>query len=44
MFARDEYTGFLAPMKHGGYVAGLRQDFIRADDGLPHHHGADEEV
>jgi hypothetical protein len=35
VFARDEYTGFLAPMKHGGYVAGLRQDFIRAYDGLP---------
>ena len=35
MFARDEYTGLLAAMKKGGYVAGLAQDFIRAYDGLP---------
>jgi hypothetical protein len=35
VFARDEYTGLLAQMKRGGYVAGLAQDFIRAYDGLP---------
>jgi hypothetical protein len=35
VFARDEYTGLLAGMKRGGYVAGLAQDFIRAYDGLP---------
>jgi hypothetical protein len=35
VFARDEYTGLLASMKKGGYVAGLAQDFIRAYDGLP---------
>ena len=35
VFARDEYSGLLAQMKRGGYVAGLAQDFIRAYDGLP---------
>ena len=35
VFARDEYTGLLAGIKKGGYVAGLAQDFIRAYDGLP---------
>jgi hypothetical protein len=35
VFARDEYSGLLAGMKRGGYVAGLAQDFIRAYDGLP---------
>lgn len=35
VFARDEYSGLLAAMKRGGYVAGLAQDFIRAYDGLP---------
>jgi putative DNA primase/helicase len=32
---RDEYTGLLVGIKHGGYMAGLAQDFIRAYDGLP---------
>jgi Protein of unknown function (DUF3987)/Toprim-like len=35
VFARDEYSGLLAQMKRGGYIAGLAQDFIRAYDGLP---------
>jgi hypothetical protein len=35
VFSRDEYTGLLAQMKKGGYVAGLAQDMIRAHDGLP---------
>lgn len=35
VFARDEYSGLLAMMKRGGYVAGLTQNFIRAFDGLP---------
>jgi hypothetical protein len=35
VFARDEYSGLLAQIKRGGYVAGLAQDFIRAYDGLP---------
>ncbi len=35
VFARDEYSGLLAQIKKGGYVAGLAQDFIRAYDGLP---------
>jgi hypothetical protein len=35
VFARDEYSGLLAQMKKGGYVAGLAQDFIRGFDGLP---------
>lgn len=35
VFARDEYSGLLAGIRRGGYLAGLAQDFIRAFDGLP---------